>query len=111
MRYLLPAALKHPSGDGNGFRVYRPAGGGRSCEHFGGYKTINRIPLLLLPYNQLKDPLNVFNHLNHDCTESDIFQQISSNRLLSDNYLKNECESEPEQFLSISVEILQNTFC
>ena len=22
-----------------------PARGGRSCEHFGGYKTINRIPL------------------------------------------------------------------
>ena len=26
-----------------------PARGGRSCEHFGGYKTINRIPL---PFNQ-----------------------------------------------------------
>ena len=25
--------------------VYRPARGGRSCERFGGYKTINRIPL------------------------------------------------------------------
>ena len=25
--------------------VYRPARGGRSCEHFGGYKTINRIPI------------------------------------------------------------------
>ena len=25
-----------------------PARGGRSCEHFGGYKTINRIPLPLL---------------------------------------------------------------
>ena len=24
-----------------------PARGGRSCEHFGGYKTINRIPLIL----------------------------------------------------------------
>ena len=24
-----------------------PARGGRSCEHFGGYKTINRIPLPL----------------------------------------------------------------
>ena len=24
--------------------MYRPARGGRSCEHFGGYKTINRIP-------------------------------------------------------------------
>ena len=26
-----------------------PARGGRSCEHFGGYKTINRIPLPLIP--------------------------------------------------------------
>ena len=25
-----------------------PARGGRSCEHFGGYKTINRIPLPLM---------------------------------------------------------------
>ena len=25
--------------------MYRPARGGRSCEHFGGCKTINRIPL------------------------------------------------------------------
>ena len=25
-----------------------PARGGRLCEHFGGYKTINRIPLPLL---------------------------------------------------------------
>ena len=24
-----------------------PARGGRSCEHFGGYKTINRIPLFV----------------------------------------------------------------
>ena len=28
-----------------------PARGGRSCEHFGGYKTINRIPLLNLMKN------------------------------------------------------------
>ena len=34
-------------GDWNGFRVYRPDRGGRSCELFGGYKTINRIPLPL----------------------------------------------------------------
>ena len=44
-RYMLPAALEYPSGDWNGFRVYRSARGGRLCEHFGGYKTINRIPL------------------------------------------------------------------
>ena len=25
--------------------MYMPARGGRSCEHFGGYNTINRIPL------------------------------------------------------------------
>ena len=42
---MLPAALEYPLGDCNGVRVYRPARGGRSCEHFGGYKTINRIPL------------------------------------------------------------------
>ena len=28
-----------------------PARGGRSCEHFGGYKTINRIPLPLHVHN------------------------------------------------------------
>ena len=28
-----------------------PARGGRSCEHFGGYKTMNRIPL---PLQQVK---------------------------------------------------------
>ena len=33
------------AGKVNGFLLYRPARGGRSCEHFGGYKTINRIPL------------------------------------------------------------------
>ena len=27
--------------------MYRPARGGRLCERFGGYKTINRIPLPL----------------------------------------------------------------
>ena len=30
-----------------------PARGGRSCEHFGGYKTINRIPLPL-PFTCIK---------------------------------------------------------
>ena len=44
VRYMLPAVLEYPSGDWNGFRVYRPASEGRSCEHIGGYKTINRIP-------------------------------------------------------------------
>ena len=42
--YMLPTALEYPSGHWNGFRVYRPARGGRSCEFFGGFKTINRIP-------------------------------------------------------------------
>ena len=32
-----------------------PARGGRSCEHFGGYKTINRIPLPLYQHDGL-DP-------------------------------------------------------
>ena len=51
---MLPAALEYPSGDLNGFRVHRPAREGRLCEHFGGYKTINRIPLPLnkRPYSQ-----------------------------------------------------------
>ena len=31
-----------------------PARGGRSCEHFGGYKTINRIPLPLLVHHTSK---------------------------------------------------------
>ena len=48
VRYMLPAALEYPPEDWDGFRVYRPARGGRSCEHFGGYKTINRIPLPLV---------------------------------------------------------------
>ena len=32
-----------------------PAREGRSCEHFGGYKTINRIPLPLLDSRVLSD--------------------------------------------------------
>ena len=43
---MLPAVLEYPSGDWNGFRIYRPAREGRSCEHFGGYKTKNRIPFI-----------------------------------------------------------------
>ena len=39
---MLPTALEYPR---NAFHVYRPARGGRLCEHFGGYKTINRTPL------------------------------------------------------------------
>ena len=35
-----------------------PARGGRSCEHFGGYKTINRIPLPL-PLIKIKKPLSI----------------------------------------------------
>ena len=30
VRYMLPTALEYPSGDWNGFRVFRPARGGRS---------------------------------------------------------------------------------
>ena len=39
-----------------------PARGGRSCEHFGGYKTINRIPLRLL--SKHKSAKIFENHLN-----------------------------------------------
>ena len=31
VRYMLPVALEYPPGDWNGFRVYMPARGGRSC--------------------------------------------------------------------------------
>ena len=51
---MLPAALEYPPGDWNGFRVYRPARGRRSCERFGGYKTINRIPLPSLPLQAIE---------------------------------------------------------
>ena len=34
--YMLPTALEYPTGNRNGFRVYGPARGGRSCEHLGG---------------------------------------------------------------------------
>ena len=47
VRYMLPTALEYPTGEWNGFRVYRSARGGRSCERFGGHKTINHIPLPL----------------------------------------------------------------
>ena len=59
---MLPAAMEYPPGDWNGFRVYRPARGGRLCEHFGGYKTINRIPLPL-PSRQLAHCLTMFSYL------------------------------------------------
>ena len=45
VRYMLPVALEYPPGDCNGSLVYRPSRVGRSCERFGEYKTINRIPL------------------------------------------------------------------
>ena len=48
VHYMLPAALEYPSGDWNGFRVNRPAREGSLREHFGGYKTIHRIPLPLI---------------------------------------------------------------
>ena len=60
VRYILPATLEYPSGDWNGFRVYRPAKKGRSCEHFGGYKNIypntflqvqGAIILITIPYS------------------------------------------------------------
>ena len=52
---MLPVALEYPPGNWNGFRVYMPARGGRSCEQFGGYKTINRIPLPVPLYGQKGD--------------------------------------------------------
>ena len=40
--------------------MYRPARGGRSCEHFGGYKTINRIPLYMYVSLHLSVCLSVY---------------------------------------------------
>ena len=57
VRFMLPAALEYPSGDWNGLCVYRPAMEGRSCEHFGGYMTINRMPL---PLPCLSGPWSLF---------------------------------------------------
>ena len=44
---MLPVALEYPPGIEMVSVCTVPARGGRSCEHFGGYKTINRIPLPL----------------------------------------------------------------
>ena len=58
---MLPVALEYPPGDWNGFRVYRPARGGRSCERFGGCKTINQIPLPFSKrYHRLSHKLSMF---------------------------------------------------
>ena len=43
-----------------------PARGGRSCEHFGGYKTINRIPLPLHTYIHTCIHASVHTHI-HTC--------------------------------------------
>ena len=49
-----------------------PARGGRSCEHFGGYKTLNRIPLL--SSLDLKALLILFRlffvHMLHHCSST-----------------------------------------
>ena len=44
---MLPAALEYPSGIEMVSVCTVPAREGRLCEHFGGYKTTNRIPLPL----------------------------------------------------------------
>ena len=43
---MLPVVLEYPPGIEMVSVCTVPARGGRSCERFGGYKTINRIPLL-----------------------------------------------------------------
>ena len=66
---MLPVTLEYPPGVRNGFRVYRPARGGRLCERFGGYKTINQIPLLKIQRGK---------YVAHGCwTRSKGHQQIS----------------------------------
>ena len=42
-----------------------PARGGRSCEHFGGYKTINRIPLPLLSF--CVETMNLILSVHENC--------------------------------------------
>ena len=45
-----------------------PARGGRSCEHFGGYKTINRIPLplyIITHFGQGKNDVRVVKFMNY----------------------------------------------
>ena len=50
---MLSVALEYPPGGLKMVSVCTvPARGGRSCERFGGYKTINRIPLPL-PLNSI----------------------------------------------------------
>ena len=45
---MLPVALEYPPGIEMVSVCTVPARGGRPCEHFGGYKTINRIPLVVV---------------------------------------------------------------
>ena len=45
---MLPVALVYPPGIEMVFVCTVPARGGRSCERFGGYTTINRIPFTFM---------------------------------------------------------------
>ena len=50
---MLPVALEYPPGIEMVSVCTVPASGGRSCEHFGGYNTINRIPLPLYTHTYI----------------------------------------------------------
>ena len=49
---MLPTALEHPQGIEMVSVCTVPARGGRSCERFGGYKTINRIPFTFIGFGK-----------------------------------------------------------
>ena len=83
---MLPVALENPPRDRNGFRVYRPAMGGRSCERLGGYKTINRIPLPIIKRSciQVSITLRYYSFFHtylriHPFTSLNILSDITTN--------------------------------
>ena len=53
-----------------------PARGGRSCERFGGYKTINRIPFTFT-MNEMNLRLHI-SHFGNDINHFIVYQMISS---------------------------------
>ena len=57
VRYMLPVALEYPRGIEMVSVCTVPARRGRSCEHFGGYKTINRITLPLTNSRDFQSPI------------------------------------------------------
>ena len=62
-----------------------PARGGRSCEHFGGYKTINRIPLPL--YIRQSNTLDILEYnLEYFTTHINLFKVRTHSLSISIKY-------------------------